>query len=78
MMSSNGDVAYEGAVVLAVPLVDVGSMELEGDSHHLEHLLLCRSLPQAWIPVLIAVGRETRRKASEGMWKERRREALRR
>ena len=43
MMSSKGDVAYEDAVVVAAPLVDVGSMELEGDSHHLEYLTILRS-----------------------------------
>ena len=43
MMSSNGDVAYEGAVVLAGPEVDIGGTELEGDSHHLEYLTVLRS-----------------------------------
>ena len=46
MMSSNGDVAYEGAVVLAGPEVDIGGTELQGDSHHLpvEYLTILLSL----------------------------------
>ena len=43
-MSSNGDVAYESAVVLAGPEVDIGGTELEGDSHHLEYLTILLSL----------------------------------